>query len=86
MKASLILDDTNQAGKPYYHNVISVDTETGEGQSSIKFQGQTYKRAFSLVDNSLWEEVLDAFLFKKDNILGKLITWNKDDTAVGSVE
>lgn len=86
MKTSFIYDDTTKTGKQYYHNVISVDTETGKGLSLVKYQGQTYKRSFTLVDPSLWEEVLEAFLHKKDNILEKLITWDQDDTAVGPID
>ena len=85
MKASLILNDTNLSGRPYYNNRIDIDTETGVGQSSVKFQGQTFKRSFSLADSSLWEDVLEAFLHKKDNILEKLITWDNGDTAVGPI-
>lgn len=86
MKTSFIYDDTTKTGKPYYHNDITIDTETGEGQSSVVFQGKTYKRSFTLVDPSTWEDVLSAFLYKSDRILEKLITWDNGDTAVGPAE
>lgn len=84
MKVSLTLSDTTQNGKPYYNNLITLDTETGAGECFVKFQGQTSKRNFALIDNSLWEEVLVAFLYK-DGKMGKLVRWAEEDVDAAPV-
>ena len=84
MKVSLTLSDSTKNGKPYYDNIFTIDTETGEGECTVKFQGQTSQRDFVLIDNSLWEEVLVAFLYK-DGKIGKLVQWAEEDVDAAPV-
>ena len=84
MKVSLTLSDSTKNGKPYYTNLFTIDTETGKGECSVKFQGQTSERNFTLIDSSLWEEVLVAFLYK-DGKMGKLVKWAEEDVDAAPV-